>query len=684
MNKFFVLTSVLLKNSSVFQKTGNKRRNLGLLVVVIALLPMMVTTTLLLMKGYDVLKAVNLEGVILASLLSAACISMIVFGILYVISIYYFSDDIIQLITLPIRPPVILASKFVIVTIYQYALEALILLPCIIAFGIKIGSAAFWIYSIVVFLALPALPTVICSVISLLLMAFGKFFRNKDRVKFITGFLAIVAAVGINVAIQAMGVNSASGSNPLLSNSGLMKQAAMAFPTNFIAVNAMMNPSALQGLLLLVLFLLISAVAVALFLLLGNGLYLSGVIGLTQSTVSGKRISNEQFENYSKKRSGVLALAMKDWRILYRTPSYFLNCILSAIIFPPLMIVIFGFSAKSLPPMQASPLVISIGVIIVGFLCIMNMASPTAVSREGKDSYFSKFIPVPYRLQVISKLLPGLFLSFVALVITLVLTVFLFKIEPFALIAIFVISLISIAAFNMLGLFVDILFPKLDWDDETAAVKRNMNVGIQMIVMIVVLALFAFLVNLLKLNLYAGTVFLLLANVLLLVASAVLLFTKGVALYSDAAKIEATGAKKKKDPRKMITAAVTIIGVVAFAGFMFWEFTAKTNVQVTSTKVEISAGFMESSSFDPTQIKTVYLKDSMPATSNRSGYGAGNELRGTFTVAGLGRGHVYTQTDKGPFLYVILNDGSFTILNYSDSVVTQNLYQSLSKYAKQS
>lgn len=681
MNKFFVLTGALLKNSSVFQKTGNKRRTLALAVVAAALLPMIVSSTIMLMKAYDMLHAVSLEGVILAGLLSAACISMVVFGILCVISIYYFSDDIVQLITLPIRPHVILAAKFVIVTIYQYFLETLILLPCIIAFGSKIGTVSFWVYSIIVFLVLPVIPTVICSVISLLLMAFGKFFRNKDRVKFITGFFAMAAAIGINIAVQAIGVNSVSAGNPLLNSSALIQKAAMLFPTNMLAVDSMLNKSAPQGLLPLVLFILISAAAAALFLLLGKGLYLSGVIGLTQSTVSGKRLSKQQFENYSRKRPRVLALALKEWRILYRTPAYFLNCVLSAIIMPPLMIVIFSFSAKGLSLPPANPLMIGIGVIIADFLCIMNMASPTAVSREGKDAFASKYIPVPYRLQVLAKLIPGLLLSFLALILTLLLSFFAFKIEPFALGSIFVLSTISLAAFNMFGLFVDILFPKLDWDDETAAVKRNFNVGIQLIVMIAVLALFAFLVNLLNLSLYGGTAFLLLANLLFFAACAVLLFTKGVALYSDAAKTAAPGVKGRKDYRKIIATAVTVIGVAAFAGFMFYEFTITPKVQVTAAKVEISAGLMESSSFDLSQVKSVYLKDSIPAHSNKVGFASGSQLRGTFTIEGLGRGHVYTQTDKGPFLFVILKDGSFTIFNYTDSSVTQSLYRSLGKYS---
>lgn len=110
---------------------------------------------------------------------------------------------------------------------------------------------------------------------------------------------------------------------------------------------------------------------------------------------------------------------------------------------------------------------------------------------------------------------------------------------------------------------------------------------------------------------------------------------------------------------------------------MIFEFTVSAKVKINSAEVDISAGFMESYSFNLSQIKDVYLKDSMPSTSNKLGFASGNRLRGIFTVAGIGRGHVYTETANGPFLYVILKDNSFVILNFSDSGKTNKLYKEL-------
>jgi hypothetical protein len=95
----------------------------------------------------------------------------------------------------------------------------------------------------------------------------------------------------------------------------------------------------------------------------------------------------------------------------------------------------------------------------------------------------------------------------------------------------------------------------------------------------------------------------------------------------------------------------------------------------------VSAGIGEASHFDLSQVRSVYIRNSLPATSDRAGFESGSQLRGTFTVRGLGRGHVYAQSRKGPFLFVILKGGGFTVFNFEDGSRTLVLYRALLPYA---
>ena len=546
MNKFLILTRVLLKNggnpyaSSKSAANGRNRRTVNLLVLALCLLPFLYATTTGMYAAYGALGQIGLEGLVLAMLAAVTCVAMVLFGVLYVISVYYFVDDTIPLLTMPLRAEQILSAKFIVVLLYQYFLEAFILLPCIVAYALRIHTAAFIAESLIVLLVLPVIPTVICSLIGIVLMAFGRFFRNKDRVKVITGLLSIALAFGVNFVIQntSQGLSSGTAAQALLSRRDLIDRATMIFPSSRLVEGALMAGFRPSGLLQLALFLLVSAAAYGLFLLAGRGLYFTGVVGLSQSGGSGRSYSTAQLHKLSARRTLLLSYALKEWRMLYRTPAYFLNCVLSGVLFPPLMIVIFGFSSlkASLP---ANGLVLTAGTALLCFFCIFNLCSPTAVSREGKDFQISRYIPVPYRTQVMGKLLPGLGMSWLSMVEVALISPFILRIPVPALLGILIGGVVMVTGINMIGLIVDIHFPKLDWDDETAAVKRNLNFLSELIGVVVLFGAIIALTVFLQLGMLSAFILLLAVGAGLDIGLYYMLVTEGVRAYAGRRRLPA-------------------------------------------------------------------------------------------------------------------------------------------------
>ena len=675
MSKFRALTRVLFKNGAMPGRTDSSRSKTVWMIVVIAFLPLLLMEAVALWNAYGTIASSQLTGVLLAALLTAACLALILFGILYVISTYYFADDMVLLLTMPIPPYRILAAKFTVVLLFQYWLETLIVLPALIVFGIRGGNFFYWLSAVLVFVALPLIPTVVCSIISILIMAFSRFFRNKDRVKFLGGLVAIIFALLICMPLQMTGGNPSS--TQALQNSGeLMKKASLLFPSSLSAVRAILDGTAVS-LLWLAVFLLLSAAAIAVFLLLGDELYLRGVVGLSQSAEKTKRThSNLRIE----KRPAAIAIALKDWRLLCRTPAYALNCLLSALLVPLILVVTFVFTLRGVTIPQASILVISIGVLFLTFVSMTNVISPTAVSRDGKDADLARLIPVRPEIQILGKLLPGLILSFAALIVTAVPFCIMYRPDPFTVAAICVLSIIALVTFNMFGLFFDIVSPKLDWDDETVAVKQNPNVTVELLVMLVVLGLPILPIVKLHLSLQTGVIFLLIYNLVLLAISGSLLFRKGPKLLCGAGSQE-KAAKKNTDHRKTIRVIAGTVIAVVFCSFLYWDIAlVHADVKIAAGKADVSAGF-ESSSFQLAQIKSVYLKNSLPSVSGKIGFAAGEKKRGSFIVDGLGRGHIYIENNKGPFLFVILKNGDFTILNFDDNTKTESYYHAFLKYS---
>ena len=121
-------------------------------------------------------------------------------------------------------------------------------------------------------------------------------------------------------------------------------------------------------------------------------------------------------------------------------------------------------------------LIVLLGLIsITLFLCSMNMTSSSAISRMGKSAEFIKTIPVKPSTILYSKIFIGTLLSdFVSLVL-----IILFA--AIGIINIFDATLLFVllCSFNLLdnhiGLLFDLRKPFLNWPNETAAVKNNLN-----------------------------------------------------------------------------------------------------------------------------------------------------------------------------------------------------------------
>lgn len=528
MNKFIILTKVLLKNGSGSLRTRSRRSNMSYLILLIVLLPYIVTSTAGIYNMYGMLTANHLQDVFLGALLTAACAAQILLGMMYVLSIYYFSDDVARLITLPLKPSEILAAKFVVVNIFQYVLEAILLLPCLIAYGARIASPEYCLLALLAFLLLPVIPTVICSIISIIIMYFGRFFKSKDRVNVFAGLLGF--AVVIAIYLFNMHNGRRLGGSFILENKAMLNRVTLLFPSNRLISYALIGHGALQSFAAFLGFIAVSAIAAALFLFLAQGFYLRGVIGISQGTSGGAVITQAQIRRYASSRPAFMAFAIKEWRTLLRTPAYLLNCVISGLVFPIILFLFIGVTMLRLPGFSLSPLACGVITMFITMILTSNMLSATAVSREGKSIDIIRSLPLRFKSFVWAKLLPGLILGYSTLLPICLLA--LIKLDVVSVFMVFTLSAVGIALLNIVGVFIDILNPNVEWDDETAAVKRNINVLIEMVASLVLTGIIAGAVFLLKLQGAPAYLFMLVCYLVLCAVAYRLLIVKGETIFN--------------------------------------------------------------------------------------------------------------------------------------------------------
>lgn len=488
MRKFWTLMRVQLKSGAIATTDGTTKqwkKLLLYLVLLVCMLPTLVLIAMLFYYGFDYMRLLDQAGYLMNVGFLMTAVIIFLFSIFAIPSVYYFSKDIDHLLVLPIKPEVILTSKLAVCIVYEYLFAAAVLVPMYISFILQIGfSFLSFLCFLIIFFTLPIYPLVLSSVLTMVIMRFVPFFNNRDRFNLIGGIIVVAAALGLSFWMQTMETEDMSAVLMALmdGNNSLMQFGTMLFP--FVPSAAL---SCFHGdLLHLLLYLGITAISLVVFLICGKLLYFKGAIGGSETSHSRHTFDQKQLSE-SRHHSVFRTYLIKEFKILFRTPVFFTNCVLTALLMPIILTVAVYTSLQgmdlrafitpqlleSIPNLWCYVLVISF--LVGSFMGGINMISSTAISREGTNAYFMKFIPVPVETQAFAKAACGIIISAVSGWLLLI-PLHLVLSYPIYLDLIFVVgSLVSVIMTNLFGILIDLLRPKLVWEQEAAAVKQNLN-----------------------------------------------------------------------------------------------------------------------------------------------------------------------------------------------------------------
>jgi ABC-2 type transport system permease protein len=535
MSKLIALTKVLLKTGTKSSSNRkNKKQIKGMLlgfILVLAFTPMAIGFGGFISTAYDGLHKVNQEAIILGFGLSIVSVVIFFFGIFYAMSIFYFSMDVENLLPLPFKPWHIMGAKFTVVLVYEYLTELIFFLPTIITYGVKSNAGAlFYIYAVTIFMLLPIVPLVIASVINMIIMRFTNIAKNKDRFRLVGGLIAMCFGIGINIYIQRFSQNISSSEITEMftqGNNSLVEIATKMFPSTKIAVNSLINANNIQGFINLSLFIVITLAALMIFIILGEVLYFKGVMGVSETTSKRKTLSSHDLIKSTIQSSSLKVYILKELKLLFRTPIYFMNCVLMNFLWPVfLLIPIFMQKGGAGQLKQLSAFLQdgrSTGIVVGGFFAFMvftscsNSISTTAISREGKNIFILKYIPMKIKEQL--------------MVTVTVLGIILLKLPLGLVILMLIVGTFGILFTSFIGIFIDLNFPKLQWDTEQEAVKRNLNVLISMIICIALGVLAVFIIIKFKLTKWAAFALIVGSCAILDSLLYYLLGAKGVAMF---------------------------------------------------------------------------------------------------------------------------------------------------------
>lgn len=486
---------------------------------------------LLTKSAYGMLKPLGQEQALPGFAVLMGQFLILIFGLYYVISAFYFSKDLETLIPLPIKPFEVIFSKFAIILVNEYLTMVPIVLPMLVYFGIlSHAGPAYWVNALLVYLLLPIIPLCLVSVIVVGLMRVVNFSRKKDALIIVGSLVLIVAGLGFQVFI-----NRSAGANPnpqalanfFASPDSLLKQVGSKFPPSIWAGKALARGFSNSGLLNLALLAGVSLVMFYGILALSERLFYRGLIGLGEVSGRKKSLSSQEMSRrMSSGRRPVRAVFWREWRIMNRTPIFLINGILTAFLIPLIFVLMAttgsgrGDAAALLRTMTSSgnpALVILVAACFLMICGCLNGTSSSTFSREGGQFWMSKVIPVAPREQVAGKFLHSYLVALLGNLTAMVVLVVVLRLKATYCAVAFLFALVGGVVLTAVGMTIDLARPLLQWTNPQKAIKQNLNVVFALLAELGILAIVGYALNLLSKAGVSG-------NGLLLIALAALIF----------------------------------------------------------------------------------------------------------------------------------------------------------------
>lgn len=522
MKKIIALTNVFLKssfsnyNSKMGIQTGSKKKLPKVLyfMLILYLIAIFAFLSYNLIDGFIKIHQEKVFiGMILLGIIGFAAFQSIFSSI----NSLYFTKDSEFILPLPLKPYQIISARTIVLILLEYIIEFFIGFVPLVMYGYQTGSGIlYYITMLIALILIPILPILLVSTVIMIIMSFARFAKNKNRFQIIATILALILIMAISLASGSISgeMTNEQMAQMLMKANGMLELIKGYFPSLDFLVNALTSENIFVVAIEIIKTFLITAVAFGIYLFIANKIYLKGLVGNLFSGNSRKtkiRLKENDYKNSKLYKTYI----GKEFKILARNPVFLMQCLAPAIFIPIIMIGIVYLQTNSIQKEGFQLLFsvinvnsIQIASIVLGIIEFFTMfiyISITAISRDGSNAVFIKYIPVSLYKQYIYKIVPNMIMSLFSIVITLIIAQIILKFNISVLIAIFAVSSLMSLFQSMLMIIIDLKRPKLEWDSEYAVVKQNFNLIFPAIVGLINIGILVLISILFKnLNIYIG------------------------------------------------------------------------------------------------------------------------------------------------------------------------------------
>lgn len=499
-----------------------KKISIGILIL-FSIIVLMGSMFSLMLDLADMLKKVNQMELLLVIGFLGAVIFNLVNSIYKAPSYLYQARDYEMLSSLPIKDSTIFASKLILLVSSNYLYSAFIMIIPSLVYFIKGNYSFIYIINLLImFITTPFIPIIISSLITYLIGRLSYNSRYKNSILIIGSILATLAIIllsyNMNNFLEVIINNSSS----------IIEISKKIYIPSYYFIDGLKN----NNLVSVLIFSFLSITPFIIFILI----FSKGFTKINSKMTEGHKVNHYKVKGL-KSSKPIKALLNKELKRYFSSYIYVLNTSFGVILLGVLAvgIIILGKDKiATIINLSSYTSMFNVQITMIIMFCIfMSCTTSSSISLEGKNLWIIKSLPIDELDIFKSKLSINILLVLPIALISFLLISIKLKFSILYIIIMSILIIVSSFFIALYGLFINLLYPKLDYINEVEVVKRGLSSIISIFSSLAYLGIYGAIYYFLKLDF---NVLLILATTITLAMDLVLwkvIKTKGVNLFRN-------------------------------------------------------------------------------------------------------------------------------------------------------
>ncbi|MFA5340581.1 MAG: hypothetical protein WC332_02275 [Clostridia bacterium] len=478
MSNLFALLKADLINTyklNGYKDPANRKKAIGMSLIallVIAMSFLYIGGAALIIS--DILLSMQLMNILLIFAFALPFFALLIMDAYKMPSVLFSFKDYDMLMSLPIKDNTILAAKVLKLMFSGYVWQFLTSFPIFLVYCIKVENLSILtvIIYVILFLVMPLLPMSIGSVVGLALAKISSRMKSKNVIMIIGSFALLILIMGVSFSIQSI-INEQALTNAVSSIADIESS----FFLFKMYVSAVYGHNIVSLIILMLIFIMPFALFIYLF-----GKSFKKINSEMMETKASHSLKNVKYQPYSP----VVAIFKKELRYYTHCVIYIVNTLFGMVLLfaASVAVLIADFDIESIfaelgqMNLNTSDMKLMAASLIFGYCIMLSTPTAASISLEGKNLWIIKSMPIHPKTIFKGKLGLGLIVTLPIGVISSILIYIglgLSFIQWLILLG-FTISAGFLA--SVLGLFINILLPKLEFKSPTEVVKQSASVGV--------------------------------------------------------------------------------------------------------------------------------------------------------------------------------------------------------------